>query len=63
MIEEQRETSIVPATAIVRSCHLIPRYGREKNVYWNSENVLDRCEEFLFNSHFDFHTFASLNHE
>lgn len=59
-IQETREASVIPATAIIRSCHLLPKYGKEKNVYWNSENILDTCEEFLFNPHFDLHTFVAL---
>ncbi|KAG9015665.1 hypothetical protein FRB90_004553 [Tulasnella sp. 427] len=59
-VQGQRETSVIPATAIIRSCHLIPRYGKERDVHWNADNVLDRCDEFLFNPHFDLSTFIAL---
>lgn len=55
-----REVSIIPADAIVRSCHLLPFHGKRYNHWWSSSNVLDNCEKFLLNAHLDVHTFSSV---
>ncbi|KAI0685692.1 hypothetical protein BC835DRAFT_1382786 [Cytidiella melzeri] len=43
--------SIIPITAIVRSCHLIPVWARAANIYWTSENVLEQCTRFYVNTY------------
>lgn len=60
MVSGQREASIIPATAIIRSCHLIPRFGEERNIHWSSDNVMDTCEEFFLNPFFDLPLYMSL---
>ncbi|KAI0683609.1 hypothetical protein BC835DRAFT_1394732 [Cytidiella melzeri] len=47
----RRHASIIPITAIVRSCHLIPVWGRAANIHWTSENVLERCTCFYVNTY------------
>ncbi|KIO24757.1 hypothetical protein M407DRAFT_51577, partial [Tulasnella calospora MUT 4182] len=49
------EVSIIPADAIVRSCHLLPYYGKKSNHWWSSSNVLDNCDKLLLNAHLDVH--------
>ncbi|KAI0689126.1 hypothetical protein BC835DRAFT_1283602, partial [Cytidiella melzeri] len=59
----RRRASIIPITAIVRSCHLIPVWGRAANIHWTSENVLERCTRFYVNTylrHSDFVLFRFL---
>ncbi|KAI0688324.1 hypothetical protein BC835DRAFT_1550045 [Cytidiella melzeri] len=59
----RRRVSIIPITAIVRSCHLIPVWGRAANIHWTSENVLERCTRFYVNTylrHTDFVLFRFL---
>ena len=43
--------SIIPATQLVRSCHLYPFFGRSVNNTWTSDNVLDLCPKFYLNSY------------
>lgn len=49
---------VMPINRIVRSCHLIPLYGRAKDPQWTSENVRDLCRTFLVNAYFDVHSFT-----
>lgn len=55
-----REACIIPANAIVRSCHLLPSYGKRSNHWWSSSNVLDNCDKFLLNTYLDVYTFSSM---
>ncbi|KAG2123740.1 hypothetical protein DEU56DRAFT_745112, partial [Suillus clintonianus] len=50
--------SIVPAGNIVRSVHLIPRFGEIAPQEWMSETVLEDCSTFWLNSYIDKHTFS-----
>ncbi|KAF8485578.1 hypothetical protein JB92DRAFT_2760696, partial [Gautieria morchelliformis] len=43
--------TIVPIDSILRSCHLTPKFGRQRNATWTAENVLDKCSDFFLNSH------------
>lgn len=50
-------TSIVPITHIVRSCHLVPVFGKEIDHSWTHENVLKKSSDFFLNPylhHLDF---------
>ncbi|KAJ7898890.1 hypothetical protein B0H14DRAFT_3080756 [Mycena olivaceomarginata] len=41
----RQNSEVIPITDIVRSCHLIPVFGRlTLNPTWTSEHVLDQCE-------------------
>ncbi|KAI0085458.1 hypothetical protein BDY19DRAFT_896743 [Irpex rosettiformis] len=51
---------IILVDRIVRSCHLIPHFGRTKEPGWTSENVAELCRVFWFNHYLDFHIFAML---
>jgi hypothetical protein len=49
--------SIIPITHIVRSCHLIPVFGREVDHSWTHENILKKASDFFLNPyirHLDF---------
>ncbi|EKM48070.1 uncharacterized protein PHACADRAFT_56143, partial [Phanerochaete carnosa HHB-10118-sp] len=35
----ERSASVIPITALIRSCHLIPNWGRAINQTWTQENV------------------------
>ncbi|KAF8124506.1 hypothetical protein K438DRAFT_2154332 [Mycena galopus ATCC 62051] len=52
-----QKSEIIPVTDIVRSCHLIPRFGRRVDPTWTSENVLDHCKEFYLNPYLRHHDF------
>ncbi|KAJ7075485.1 hypothetical protein B0H15DRAFT_925432 [Mycena belliarum] len=59
----RQNSSIIPVTDIVRSCHLIPVFGRKVDPRWTSETVLDQCKSFYLNpylSHYDFYFFRYL---
>ena len=56
-----RNVSVVPASQLLQSCHLIPKFGTETiDPEWTSQDILDEPIDFLFNRYLDPHTFASL---
>ncbi|KAL6300356.1 hypothetical protein BKA93DRAFT_819505 [Sparassis latifolia] len=58
-----RRSSIIPVTQIVRSCHLIPHWGRSVVPSWTSAEVLDQATSFYVNPylrHDDFLMFRYL---
>ncbi|KAI1784413.1 hypothetical protein LXA43DRAFT_1101448 [Ganoderma leucocontextum] len=53
--------SIVSANTLLRSCHLIPKYGLDDvDPEWTSDTVLDECSDFFLNTYLDFHMFHVL---
>lgn len=53
--------SVVPLATVMRSCHLIPAYGRQAGTVmrlgWSAANVLDEADSFYLNPysrHYDF---------
>ncbi|KAI0039049.1 hypothetical protein FA95DRAFT_1585366 [Auriscalpium vulgare] len=56
----KRMSSIIPAAEILRSVHLIPKFGAVAPRDWSSSNVLDRCSRFLVNSFSDRNTYISI---
>ena len=56
-----RRHSIVSAATLLRSCHLIPKYGGDNvDPDWTPDTILDECAEFFLNTHIDFHMFHDL---
>ncbi|KAK7035123.1 hypothetical protein R3P38DRAFT_2518574 [Favolaschia claudopus] len=56
----QQNSEVIPLSQILRSCHLIPRFGKSANRSWTSDSVLDEAKEFYLNPylrHHDFHLF------
>ncbi|KAJ7634868.1 hypothetical protein FB45DRAFT_830357 [Roridomyces roridus] len=53
----RQKSSIIPITAIFRSCHLIPVFGRAANPTWTSDRVLDQCKSFYVNPYLRHHDF------
>ncbi|KAJ7858828.1 hypothetical protein B0H14DRAFT_3085030 [Mycena olivaceomarginata] len=56
----RQRSSIIPITEIVRSCHLIPVFGRKANPGWTSATVLDLCPKFYLNPYLRHHDFYLL---
>ncbi|KAJ6571039.1 hypothetical protein B0H10DRAFT_2107030 [Mycena sp. CBHHK59/15] len=59
----RQNSSIIPITEILRSCHLIPAFGKSVNPTWTSDRVLDQCKSFYLNPylrHHDFYLFRYL---
>ena len=54
----RRRVSIIPLSQIVRSCHLIPVWGKSVDRSWTSDNVLDRCKQFYVNPYLRHHDFV-----
>lgn len=49
--------SVIPITHIVRSCHLIPLFGKQVDYSWTQQNILKASPEFFLNPylrHLDF---------
>ncbi|KAG1906126.1 uncharacterized protein F5891DRAFT_942414, partial [Suillus fuscotomentosus] len=53
-----RVASIVPVGDIMRSIHLILKFGDSAPREWTSETVLEDCNTFWVNSYIDRHTFS-----
>lgn len=53
-----RRASIIPVNQIVRSCHLIPKFGAKIGRNWNAENVLDAADYFYLNPDLRLHDFV-----
>ncbi|KAI1790350.1 hypothetical protein LXA43DRAFT_891155 [Ganoderma leucocontextum] len=53
----RRRVSIVCLSQIVRSCHLIPVWGKSVDRSWMSDNVLERCKQFYVNPYLRHHDF------
>ncbi|KAG6808947.1 hypothetical protein H0H92_002281 [Tricholoma furcatifolium] len=54
----QRRASIIPASHILRSCHLSPVFGRTADPTWVSHSVVDSSPSFYLNPylrHYDFY--------
>lgn len=55
----ERQVSIVPVSQIVRSVHLLPRFGPVVPRDWTSSTVLDRAPAFFVNPFLDRHTYVT----
>ncbi|THU76369.1 hypothetical protein K435DRAFT_704958 [Dendrothele bispora CBS 962.96] len=56
-VDGGRLSSVIDVRRIVRSVHLLPRFGRVANREWSSSNVLDACNSFFVNSDSDRHMY------
>ena len=58
-----RQASIIPITQIKCSVHLILKFGKQMDVSWSADDVLERCKYFYVNcylQHLDFLLFQLL---
>ncbi|KAK7060730.1 hypothetical protein VNI00_000462 [Paramarasmius palmivorus] len=55
-----RAASVVAVDSIVRSVHLIPKFGPVAPQDWNSSNVLEICDTFFVNDFLDRSSYASM---
>jgi hypothetical protein len=53
-----RCASIIPVNQIVRSCHLIPKFGTKIGRTWNPENVLQSADSYYVNPDLRLHDFV-----
>lgn len=59
-----RLCSVIDIRRIVRSAHLLPKYGVGQiasKLDWTSSDVLDRCTSFWLNNHSDLDMFQHLS--
>ncbi|EJF55614.1 hypothetical protein DICSQDRAFT_73320 [Dichomitus squalens LYAD-421 SS1] len=54
----RRRVSMIPITHIVRSCYLIPKWGKQVDTTWMSANVLDKCTKFFVSPYLRHHDFV-----
>ncbi|KAI5985083.1 hypothetical protein EDD15DRAFT_2374582 [Pisolithus albus] len=54
----RRFAEIIPIEHIVRSCHLLPDFGKERDSRWTAANVGLMCDRFFVNPYIDYHTFC-----
>ncbi|KAJ7290123.1 hypothetical protein C8J57DRAFT_1164296 [Mycena rebaudengoi] len=53
----RQNSTIIPINQIVRSCHLIPVFGRHIDRTWSADTVLDNCKYFYLNPYLRHHDF------
>ncbi|EPQ57716.1 hypothetical protein GLOTRDRAFT_36697 [Gloeophyllum trabeum ATCC 11539] len=53
----QPNAEIIRMDRIVRSCHLVPKFGTKVNSRWTADNVLEECKTFYLNRWLDVGTF------
>lgn len=61
--DHRQHSSIIPVSQILRSCHLIPIFGKSVDPMWTADRVLDQCKSFYLNPylrHHDFYLFRYL---
>ncbi|KAL1685054.1 hypothetical protein GGG16DRAFT_67074 [Schizophyllum commune] len=55
-----QHSAVIPVTRIVRSCHLIPVFGRSVNPHWTATRALDLAPKFYLNPYLRHHDFFLL---
>jgi hypothetical protein len=58
----RQRASIIPITQILRSCHLIPVFGKGVPITWSSESVLRLANQFYLNPYLRHHDFVLLRY-
>lgn len=46
-----RKATVVSIDSIVNSCQLAPKFTKNVDQLWTSENILDQCQHFVVNNH------------
>ncbi|KAI0361041.1 hypothetical protein OH77DRAFT_1443024 [Trametes cingulata] len=57
-----RSHAIVPASVLLRPCHIVPKFDDAVDPNWTSQNILEQPIDFALNHYSDFHLFDSLLH-
>ena len=62
LVDEDRDrpTHVVPATDILRSVSLFPKFGASVPREWTSDSVLDDCSIFYVNPFSDPHSYVTI---
>lgn len=58
----RQRAAVIPVTQIVRTCHLIPNFGRSASTTWESHTALDEATNFYLNPYLRHHDFYLLHH-
>jgi hypothetical protein len=56
----ERLASVIPVHDIVRSVHLVPKFGPTAPREWSSSTVLEECTIFYVNPFTDRHSYLNL---
>ena len=54
-----RRAAIIPIDRILRSVHLIPRFGSHTPPDWSNFTVLEQCDSFFVNPFTDIHNYLT----
>ncbi|KAM6488883.1 hypothetical protein JOM56_015660, partial [Amanita muscaria] len=58
----QPRASVIPIEQIIRTCHLIPKFGQRVPTGWTSENALEQAERYYVNPDLRIHDFLLFQH-
>lgn len=56
----EQESSIIELSTVVRTCQLLPDFGKVVNTSWTSDTVLDRCNRFYISNWKDNLTYQTI---
>ncbi|KAI0354674.1 hypothetical protein OH77DRAFT_1404497 [Trametes cingulata] len=56
--QSRRNASVIPITAIVRTCHLVPVFGHAVDPRWTPETALESAPRFFVNPYVRHHDFV-----
>jgi hypothetical protein len=59
----RQNSEVIPVSRILRSCHLIPVFGKSANRAWTAETVLESCKQFYLNPYLRHHDFYLLRYQ
>jgi hypothetical protein len=53
----RRRAEIIPVSRILRTCHLLPKFGKVIDPSWHMDNILDQKIKFYVNLYLRHHDF------
>ena len=59
---QERTASVIAISDVLRSCHLVPQWGKSIPRHWSSEDVLDQAHRFYVNPYLRLSDFVLLRY-